>query len=549
MVTFELSFLAGRFHATSWDRHVNEGVVEWPISPWRILRALMAVGFRKLEWDPANLPEAARKLIGSLSEKPPHYSLPPASTGHTRHYMPKYRSALDGKTDKVIDAFVVLDPETSVLVHWADVELAEEEQRLLAELLTNLSFLGRAESWVEARLLTTWNGTPNSLPTNGSGMDAGTERVSLLGPMAPHDYATWRKDWLESARNDFLEEKRRKAKEKGKPVEVVKLSPKEASRLEQGVAPSLFDALLAETGDLRASGWNQPPGSRWVDYSRPADCFTVRPARRRARRVPVPTVARFALASESVQADVRPRLVDALYLADNMRRALMSLSRSAENGVPSQTFSGKTEDGGPLNGHQHAYILPVDDDEDGRVEGVIVYAPKGFSEFDRVAMGRLRNLWQPGGRPGLLPVLTGMGQPEEFGGREAGKALSPILAESRIWESRTPFVLIRHPKVRKNGEPKLREDGTWTDGPVDQLRTEMKRRGLPEPERIEWVDHTECRGKKILWRSFARIRKEGGGARAGGGYGFRVAFPRPVRGPIALGYGCHFGLGQFRAIG
>ena len=29
------------------------------------------------------------------------------------------------------------------------------------------------------------------------------------------------------------------------------------------------------------------------------------------------------------------------------------------------------------------------------------------------------------------------------------------------------------------------------------------------------------------------------------GYGFEIEFAEPVQGPIALGYGCHFGLGQF----
>ena len=79
MLTLELYFVAGRFHATPWDRHVNEGVVEWPISPWRILRALLAVGYRKLGWDAENPPERVRRLIEILSSEPPHYWLPPAS--------------------------------------------------------------------------------------------------------------------------------------------------------------------------------------------------------------------------------------------------------------------------------------------------------------------------------------------------------------------------------------------------------------------------------------------------------------------------------------
>jgi len=29
-VTIKLNFPAGRYHATPWGRHVNEGVAEWP---------------------------------------------------------------------------------------------------------------------------------------------------------------------------------------------------------------------------------------------------------------------------------------------------------------------------------------------------------------------------------------------------------------------------------------------------------------------------------------------------------------------------------------
>ena len=42
-VTLKLTFPGGRYHATPWGRHVNEGVPEWPPSPWRLLRALVAV--------------------------------------------------------------------------------------------------------------------------------------------------------------------------------------------------------------------------------------------------------------------------------------------------------------------------------------------------------------------------------------------------------------------------------------------------------------------------------------------------------------------------
>ena len=38
----------------------------------------------------------------------------------------------------------------------------------------------------------------------------------------------------------------------------------------------------------------------------------------------------------------------------------------------------------------------------------------------------------------------------------------------------------------------------------------------------------------------------GEGRRAGSvGYGFRIEFPESVQGPVALGYGAHFGMGGF----
>jgi len=49
MIGISVSFPSGRFHATPWGRHVNEGATEWPPSPWRFLRALVAAWKRKLD--------------------------------------------------------------------------------------------------------------------------------------------------------------------------------------------------------------------------------------------------------------------------------------------------------------------------------------------------------------------------------------------------------------------------------------------------------------------------------------------------------------------
>lgn len=84
MTVLELSFPAGRYHATPWGRHVNEGAVEWPPAPWRIVRALIATWYLKAREIPK---DTMRSLVNALSQQP-SFRLPRASTSHTRHYLP-----------------------------------------------------------------------------------------------------------------------------------------------------------------------------------------------------------------------------------------------------------------------------------------------------------------------------------------------------------------------------------------------------------------------------------------------------------------------------
>src|SRR3984885_5507794 len=86
MPTLKLRFPSGRYHATPWGHHVNEGLAEWPPSPWRLLRAFIATGYSKLHW--AQVPDVARSLIDRPAGALPSYALPAASLAHSRHYMP-----------------------------------------------------------------------------------------------------------------------------------------------------------------------------------------------------------------------------------------------------------------------------------------------------------------------------------------------------------------------------------------------------------------------------------------------------------------------------
>jgi CRISPR-associated protein Csb2 len=119
MVAIEFRFLAGRYHATPWDSQVNEGLVEWPPSPWRILRTLISTWYFKAREEV--LEEDFERIIGKLSEQLPAYSLPfeQVSLSHTRHFMPLF----DGKTRKVFDTFIRLFDNGPLVVVWRTLEL------------------------------------------------------------------------------------------------------------------------------------------------------------------------------------------------------------------------------------------------------------------------------------------------------------------------------------------------------------------------------------------------------------------------------------------
>lgn len=246
-----------------------------------------------------------------------------------------------------------------------------------------------------------------------------------------------------------------------------------------------------------------------------------------------PTVARYALAGS-----VLPRLTDSLFIGERMRRALMSKSEGlGENEHALPVFSGKEPDGTALKkNHVHAFYLPTDEDGDLKLDHINVYSSTGFDERAQMALYRVNKLWGSGGHD-IYTVLIGLGEAEDYGGFDERKGQTPQLAPSRIWVSSTPYLLTRHPK--KNGK----------DSPEAQLRVELARRELPEPIKIDRLDYTTVSNKKISWLEFRRIRTKGEGRLADPrGYGFRIEFPTVVPGPIALGYGCHFGLGQFIAV-
>jgi len=252
-------------------------------------------------------------------------------------------------------------------------------------------------------------------------------------------------------------------------------------------------------------------------------------------------VARFALGGSRP-----PKLTDGIVLAERVHAALVELSDG------SATFTGCDDGRRPLSGHNHAYILPESIQALGRGRGgeitsVTVYAPAGFGRRERSALEALREVRGDGIVADL--TLLGLGFTEEFGGTDAARGESPLLAESRIWTSRTPFIPTRYPKATRAGAPKLDPaSGLQIGSPEHELLRLLSLAGFPKPVAVDPAPVIEIGGERVEWASFRRSRSSGDGRRAGSaGYGFRIEFPEPVRGPVALGYGAHFGMGGFEA--
>ena len=114
MVNLVFRFPGGRYHATPWGNHVNEGLVEWPPSPWRIVRALLATGFSKLGW--REPPPEARSLVDALASALPEYRLPDAVAGHTRHFMPTNSKKPEDKAKIFEFMMKQVEPQTAQLL-------------------------------------------------------------------------------------------------------------------------------------------------------------------------------------------------------------------------------------------------------------------------------------------------------------------------------------------------------------------------------------------------------------------------------------------------
>ena len=541
MPTLILRFPGRRYHATPWGHHVNEGQIEWPPSPWRLLRALIATGYATLQWPGGGPPPVARSLIGKLASRLPRYRLPPVAGAHSRHYMPlaKLRNGRE-ETTLVFDTWAQVD-DGKLVVSW-DIALTDEETLLLSGLAERLGYVGRSESWVIARLAKPDEALPSGeecrpceeMPAPGRGW----EQIPLMTPLSSASYGKWRQATLdvELAKLPVAPGVADASKKKlDKDAKKVLAQRKEA---EAQYPADLVSCLQAETDWLRQCGWSQPPGSRRVFYWRKTDALEAGAPKAKPRAVTAPPVEAMLLsiATASGNDHALPSVTRTLPQAELLHRALVSLAE--RQGIHSRALTGCDEKGRPLLGpHDHAHILPLDLDGDVHLDHILLWAPMGLNHRDQAAVRAVRQTFTKGGVGPLRLALAGSGELSDLSGLPGtfGDGLRAVLGShvaATVWRSTTPFVPPRH--LKKRGRNTIE----------GQIAAELTARSFPPPAEVRMVDpHEDERARRH--RHFVRSRRYGPAAPVDCGFTLELRFSNPVRGPMCLGYGSHFGLGLF----
>ncbi len=530
MFVLNFRFPANRYHATPWGRNVNEADVAWPPEPWRLLRAFVAVWWRKGNrkiWSKRDLDT----LIDAMAEEPPVYRLPEGVIhAHTRHYMPQQKS---GKTALIFDGFVRLPENAQIVAAWPNLTLNGTHFRLAEHLAESINYLGRAESWVECQALDKWRQEANC---RADGMDGSGTLVRTLAARSPAGYTAERQRLISQAGHAIASSKRATAHFRSK------ITGRDT------LPPTLADALALDTADFQDRGWSRPPAACEVVYSCASEArpgvisrFT------RRRRSPVvkrrPTIARFLVAGRPL-----PRIEDAVKMGELMRLAALARFGWRTDEVTGRSIpcapweiSGRGTDGRPLKDptHRHAFWLPEDADSDGCIDHISVYIQNGIDDVVRVQLDRITRLWlAPKQRSGAAEsgfsalkewrlALEGFGTPADFHGA------ARIFGFASQWQSVTPFLAAGH--LKASGYP-------------GEVRRLLKRRGMDaEGVEVEEINSLLVGGAERRALNFHRFRSRGRERQPDtAGALLRITFPKPILGPLAIGFASHFGLGLFQ---
>lgn len=320
-----------------------------------------------------------------------------------------------------------------------------------------------------------------------------------------------------------------------------------------------LEQLQFTTDDSAVRNATVPPGAVWKFALRPA-----RPATRVMQKSLQPKhqptrVLQFALGSR-----VAPNLDHIALITNWFRGRAVRFFLEVQGGEECKwekadetlkaavsLLSGKGVDGKKLTGHDHAHFGLYLDPETKQPTRLMAWRKTLFTLAEDEAIRRAASI------PFSLGHREKSAKGQEATKRDPWKVhcvpldnavpLPPGFDPDQpfsVWESLTPYVPPRH-AFNSRGKSKPGET------PESQLQRELERLGL-QPQSIVFLDRNNepnqsDRNPEGEWVKVHAPKRSASGPSnlSKRGFRFRLSFPEPVSGPIALGHSSHFGLGLF----
>jgi len=506
-VVLRQTFTLGRFHATPWKVFpYDDPHGEWPPSPWRLLRAIVARSYQ-FERERPPIPREQREgLVAAFCGSEVSWRLPEFSWRGPglRQYQPvEFKWAnptpkklklipLDQELSTALGGrFAVLEKGRGDLLRF---EVFDEERRSV-RLIEDVSDRELVKSFKEARR----RGTPVELrryPPDARGYSKSKvqdniwlipdgeellwfltgdlwerQDMDLLGLL---DACLARMTYFGRAES-ITEIGRVREPSVNLPVPNCYLSERRGAGMVPVLVPvreATLGQVEASTDDKEVAGATIPPGTRWMYAERPLRPAPVRPSGRVPRLKPVQLV-QFAIGSH-----VPPGLREIVRLTQRFRgRALRAFLERATNGTVAdwgkasldlreraRLLTGKDSAGGPLRDHSHAvFFVHV---YNGKPARLCMWRRESFDDAEQTALLAAAEAPLPLGYTGdpwtvtLVPMDSLVPPPPP---------LSALAHD--CWETATPFVPPRHVLDRR-GHLKHGESVE------DQVRGELANRGI-----------------------------------------------------------------------
>ena len=221
----------------------------------------------------------------------------------------------------------------------------------------------------------------------------------------------------------------------------------------------------------------------------------------------------------------RPPVTKTVSVADAVRTAVMSQAgRLRRDRYVPRSLSGHDERGRPLRSdHAHAFWLPVDNDGDGLIDHVAVYAKNGFEPSTLRAFAAVTDVHN-GRSPVVRLRFVGLCRKVDL------KEKCPIFGSGKVWTSSTPYYMPWYTKAKFGLE--------------EQVRKEMHKRNWPSAKSVS--DNNDAMRASAVHPGPFEAARPGRAPPRGFGHRVTVVFRDEFDGgPILLGSNSHFGLGIF----